>query len=639
MRAPLSILLLLFLALPAAALDTFTVTRPWHYHPGDPGDHPAWASPGFDDSRWAEAGPQLFWSERPPSAWPGIGWFRLRFRIDPAWRDRPLALFYEIRGAAEVYLDGRLVGRFGRVGTTEGEERAVFEDSSVPVALGPGTEHVLAVRVSCFDLEALDRLEGRWGGISVGLDEPEPRGRADAEELRRQTAEQMFFTGVYGSFALIHLVLFAFYPRQRENFWFAVFTALFAAATFLDFQKEFAAPLATHLALHWARRFVLLAVVLSGLRFVYSLVYSRLPRWFPWIAVAAGVLALAGLFLPSLLFGPVDAFAALGLVEMFRSSAAALRDPESRSPARLLFTGTLLSILGAGYDMLLDMDVLEPVGGVVNAYFYGVLGLLAFASISLGSGIARTNQQLRARERQAQEMEEARRLQLALLPSQPPELPWLEIAVAMETATEVGGDFYDFMVLPGGALTVVVGDATGHGMQAGMMVTAMKGLFHGAPAGESPAAALARFNTAIRGMKLGRLHMALAFAVFEEGRLRLASAGMPPVLHRRVGSERVEELTRGGVPLGAMRAPAYTESEIPLTPGDVVLFLSDGFPELTGRDGELLGYERATALFATASGPPADVIAELRRAAREWTGGADPDDDVTFVAVRVREGR
>ena len=73
--------------------------------------------------------------------------------------------------------------------------------------------------------------------------------------------------------------------------------------------------------------------------------------------------------------------------------------------------------------------------------------------------------------RKSQELEEARKLQLALLPEKLPDLPNLQIAVYMKTATEVGGDYYDFYISADGTLNVAMGDATGHGMQAGTVVT------------------------------------------------------------------------------------------------------------------------------------------------------------------------
>ncbi|MBL8208987.1 MAG: SpoIIE family protein phosphatase, partial [Blastocatellia bacterium] len=91
---------------------------------------------------------------------------------------------------------------------------------------------------------------------------------------------------------------------------------------------------------------------------------------------------------------------------------------------------------------------------------------------------ARRRQEIEAEnEQRAKELEEARQLQLSMLPKKLPQLPGLEIAAYMKTATEVGGDYYDFHLADDGTLTVAVGDATGHGLKAGTVVTAMKSLF------------------------------------------------------------------------------------------------------------------------------------------------------------------
>ena len=79
--------------------------------------------------------------------------------------------------------------------------------------------------------------------------------------------------------------------------------------------------------------------------------------------------------------------------------------------------------------------------------------------------------------RKTKELEEARALQLSMLPNELPVLPNLDIAVSMKTATEIGGDYYDFDLMPDGTLTVALGDATGHGTKAGMMVVIAKSRF------------------------------------------------------------------------------------------------------------------------------------------------------------------
>jgi serine phosphatase RsbU (regulator of sigma subunit) len=239
--------------------------------------------------------------------------------------------------------------------------------------------------------------------------------------------------------------------------------------------------------------------------------------------------------------------------------------------------------------------------------------------------------------RKSDELEQARRFQLSLLPKELPTVATVDISVFMQTATEVGGDYYDFHVNERGVLTAVVGDATGHGAAAGTMVTIVKSLFSAWGGKVDARIFLAEAAGAIRRMDLGRMAMGLVVATLDGDRLRVAAAGMPPLLvHRRVNG-LVEEIALAGMPLGTLEFD-YTEREITLGAGDAVLMMSDGFPELPNPDGEPLGYGRVEELFASvASRGSQEIIDALSRFAEEWSGTPTPADDVTFVVLKVRE--
>ena len=241
-------------------------------------------------------------------------------------------------------------------------------------------------------------------------------------------------------------------------------------------------------------------------------------------------------------------------------------------------------------------------------------------------------------ERKSFELEEARRFQLSMLPKEVPQHAAYDVAVYTRTATEVGGDYYDFH-LDGDVLSTTIGDATGHGAKAGTMVTVVKTLFAGYDAQTEPAAFLGDAAEKIKRMELGRMSMALSLARFEGSGLTLATAGMPPALVHRKDSNAVDELAHGATPLGTLLGHTYEQSTTTLSPGDTVLLMSDGFPELMNDDGEQLGYAAASEAFArAAAAPDADrVIARLASFAEEWHGDTAPNDDVTFVVVRMRE--
>jgi serine phosphatase RsbU (regulator of sigma subunit) len=238
-------------------------------------------------------------------------------------------------------------------------------------------------------------------------------------------------------------------------------------------------------------------------------------------------------------------------------------------------------------------------------------------------------------ERKSFELEEARRFQLSMLPKDVPHHPAYDVAVFTRTAAEVGGDYYDFH-LAGDALSVTIGDATGHGAKAGTMVTVIKTLFAGYGGVAEPAEFLADAAEKIKRMDLGRMAMALSLARFDSHTLTIASAGMPPVLIHRATTRTVDEIALQATPLGTFGSD-YPQTTVALTGGDTVLFLSDGFPELMNDAAQQLGYTGTVDAFAAAasSATASDVIAMLAEIARRWHGDAPPNDDVTFVVVRV----
>ena len=228
-------------------------------------------------------------------------------------------------------------------------------------------------------------------------------------------------------------------------------------------------------------------------------------------------------------------------------------------------------------------------------YVFAFVGILGGArKIELDRRKEKENKRILQLEnkRKTQELEEARKLQLSMLPESVPHLPNLDIAVYMQTATEVGGDYYDFSIGLDGTLNIAFGDATGHGMQAGTLVTIMKGIFTLEAGNNEVIPFFNKSVEAIKEIKLGRLMMAFAFLKIKGNQLSLSNAGVPPVYIYRKDKNEVEEIDNKGMPLGAMINFPYKETKTELNKGDVIYLLSDGFPELSNNDKEIYGYER-----------------------------------------------
>ncbi len=239
--------------------------------------------------------------------------------------------------------------------------------------------------------------------------------------------------------------------------------------------------------------------------------------------------------------------------------------------------------------------------------------------------------------RKARELEEARRLQLALLPKTIPKLPHLDIAVFMQTATEVGGDYYDFNVNAEGVLTVAIGDATGHGLQAGTIVASTKSLFKALVDEPHPAQVLRKMSLALKSMGFRKMFMAMTVAKFHDHRLTVSAAGMPFTLVHRASTGHTEKVILKAVPLGSFPDFEYQQKVLKLRPGDTVLFVSDGLHETFNRREEMLGESRVIKLFTEiAQKRPDRIVAHLSQAAKAWANGRMQHDDMTILAMKIR---
>ncbi len=240
-------------------------------------------------------------------------------------------------------------------------------------------------------------------------------------------------------------------------------------------------------------------------------------------------------------------------------------------------------------------------------------------------------------ERKTKELEEARDLQLSMLPKNVPKLDHLDIAVFMKTATEVGGDYYDFSTEQDGTLNVAFGDATGHGMQAGTIVTLMKGFFTSDASRLDIQTFFNHCSKAIKEIKLGRLLMAFSLLKLKGNKVSMSTAGMPPIFLRRKDSGAVEEIMLKGMPLGAMKNFPYALHETELKSGDTILLISDGLPEQKNDQGEMFDYSRVQQTFAEIGyGTPEDIIKHLVDAGESWMKGAQQEDDITMLVIKMK---
>jgi sigma-B regulation protein RsbU (phosphoserine phosphatase) len=232
------------------------------------------------------------------------------------------------------------------------------------------------------------------------------------------------------------------------------------------------------------------------------------------------------------------------------------------------------------------------------------------------------------------ELEVARQLQRDLLPSTAPDVPGYRIAHSYRTANEIGGDYYDFLPLPDGRIVLVIGDASGHGMAAGLlMAIANAALKLAVEVDPEPARVAALLNRVLWRTGDRRAFMSLFYGLLtpETGHIEYVCAGHPFPLLRRASGE-VEELGRGGLPLGIRESVEVARADVTLGARDLLLLYSDGLPESVNAAGEAFGFERLRTLLRAEAEPQA-IHDRFLRALEAHVAGEALTDDVSIVVV------
>ncbi len=261
-------------------------------------------------------------------------------------------------------------------------------------------------------------------------------------------------------------------------------------------------------------------------------------------------------------------------------------------------------------------------------------GLADQAAVAVAN--AHMHERLLRRQRLEQELTIAQTVQRSFLPSRLPENPSIELAFHYALARQVGGDFYDIAELPEGMLAFSIGDVSGKGIPAALLmaktISEMRVAIHSET---SPSRVLAMVNSMMLGSISPEMFVT-ALACFIDprtGRAIVSDAGHNPPILKRVSGE-VELITLGkGFPLGVIDEGQYCDFELPLSPGETLLFYTDGLTDATDESGETFGMERLCNAVEGSSAGARATVDSLIEAVQKFTGVARPFDDLTMIAV------
>jgi serine phosphatase RsbU (regulator of sigma subunit) len=626
------------------------------------GDDPEWAKKTYDDSGWGhvDSGVGPFGPD-----WQGVGWLRRRLRVDPSCTETVVGLSIHQAGASEIYFDGRRVASLGVVSGDAGKEVARAARFPVALALEAGREHVLAVR---FSLAHEHEVPGGLRGITVIVGTLDARMEASTRTYRRLIPFMAAAAGLAGALALVHGLLFLFDRRATEHAYMAVFASFLALDVFADMMTNLIADHDVSLSVFRLGVVFLVAMLLSGIQL--ELVIFRRPRGrvFWVLTVIGAAMVIWAWSIPAhrnILVLVV--FMVLAVAEMLR---LAVEEFLRRRPDSAVVAAGLAILALSFVNFFFGYFGLPHVPSGVSLLI-GWGGAAVSLSVYIARRASRTNLELRERldeiaaltrrtveqerrvarelterrileadnERKTREIERARALQVAMLPDCLPRLPELEIAVRMRTATEVGGDYYDFVGGGDAACTLAVGDATGHGMHAGMVVAVAKSLFTTLAPSTGPGQVLREVSLSLARLRRRAATMALAIIRIQGARLEISGTAMPPLLLWRCVDRTIEELPLSGLPLGHRLVGEIPNRILDLAAGDALLVSTDGLAEALDPGGDTWGYERVARAFArTAAHGPEQALDKLLEAMEAFTESRPLLDDVTVVALQARRG-
>lgn len=630
------------------------LTGPWKFQPGDSptvNGSPLWAQPAFDDAHWAPmslapkagavdiilgtSGYVPGWTSKGYPNLIGYAWYRLRVSVKDPTQPLSLKMPNDFDDAYQVYANGRFVGEFGTF-SAKHVSAYISNPASFPLpAPGPDGDLDLAVR---FYMHASTPFDDPEAG---GLHGPPVLGLASTVHLLQASDDDVNLHRQFGSLLVdflyllvMPLVLWALWYNPQERAWLWLFLALgwsvvVGAVSVLE-------NLTTLLSYGEAIWFTVIVMPL-WMMFWWSWFGLRERRWIPraaWLlAVTLSLLkfcaqsSYVGLsFIPlsslhwfntakTLVDVPFQLLLVVILVEGYR---------RNRTEA-LLAAFPILLLMYGNYGIYLRHafhipSVFFPFGlGVYVFDIVAMLLVLVVAVLSLRRFLRTQVRDSLVHEAARKDLEQAQQLQQRVLV--PDTLHSLVFSVQSEyrPALTVGGDFYQTLSQPDGSLLLVIGDVSGKGISAAMLVAVLVGAIRSqADFTSDPASMLAMLNRRMIGRSGGHFATCLAAEISPAGVLRIANAGhIPPY---RNGLELDLD---GSLPLGIAEDASYDTQTFQLAPGDRLTFITDGVVEATNAAKELYGFDRTRAI----SNQPASAIADHVQLFGQ-------DDDITVLGIQ-----
>jgi Stage II sporulation protein E (SpoIIE) len=630
---------------------TVALNGPWKFHTGD---NMAWAQPDYDDSAWDKMDLTLpsgsydpnsgaggwvpGWTLRGYKDLSGYAWYRLRVNIQNGQSALALKMPELVDDAYQVYVNGQLLGQFGRF-----TPRGVTFYTTQPLVVSlPATLHNGATTIAVRMWMSADTPYNQEG--AGGLHQPPVLGQASVvQALTDLYWYHLEHLSLIASLSvavnlLALLVAFALFWLDRSELaylWLGLQctqSLLFGAFGVIEAYTTWISGTATNLLMG-----ALLAPLGNGLVLIFWATWFRTPRIRLLRRVVWSIVVLQGIAVAMTrapLYGDVVPVHAnvwlrplIGILEVLLAllllRVTYLGFRKDRVEGLLALPPVLLVIVSwYGAPALVALHV--------QTYFYlfGMAFPLPLVATYVALAIVtvlmlrRFLRSQREREHWKLEIEQARQVQQVLIPDTLPSIPGFHLESDFRPAQRVGGDFFQIIEAPGESLLIVLGDVTGHGLKAAMMVSLIVGAIRTETAhGNDPLTLLRALNQRLYG-RGDVFATCFALRIDPQGNVELANAGhLPPYLN----GEEME--MAGALPLGMVADAEFSTMSFLLKPGDTLLMMTDGVAEAQDAQGQQFGFDRIARMAQQTVS-----AAEIASAAQAF----GQQDDITVLRV-VRE--
>ena len=622
---------------------------PWRFHTGDDG---SWAQPGFDDSAWrtmdltpptdpsdpSQTGPLPGWTARGYPNYSGYAWYRLQVDVQGGGRRLALKMPDSADDAYQVFVNGVQIGQFGRF-----DGRNVTAYATLPRAFLLPKE-VRNGRISIAIRMWMDNATPFNSPDAGGLHGPPMLGyapdiagqvRLDFDAIAHAVGSGFLESLILFMALLMAAALYWLDPDEDAYLWLALVCLATLLGNSIVLLANFTTPMGQTAGVILSD--VLATPVRIGLWVLFWAYWFRLPRMelihrIVWTLVA--LLAIGTAMIRPPLYGqivPVQAAAIVGPARLVLKlglgvllGIVAYSGFRRRRAEGGLAGAAVMLAFAANFQRelrLIHIGVSTTIFGF--AVSLGTISTILSLLIITVMLLTRFVRSQRLQEQWKLEIEQARSVQHVLIPEELPAIKGLLIQSEYHPAREVGGDFFQILPLDDGSgAMIAVGDVTGKGLQAGMLVALIVGAIRTAVQQTTDPVQILRIVNDELAEREHASATCVMLRISEDGIVQIAHAGhLPPYLN---GEEVILE---GSLPLGMLPQMTMASTTLQLEAGDELTLMSDGVAEAQDSQGRLFGFDRIHEMIGRSA-----TAAEIAEAAQSF----GQMDDITVLQVQFQ---